>query len=80
MSSRILIVDDEPALRDVLADALAGAGYASGAAPDGETALARLAAERFDLVVLDVVLPRTGGLEVCRESCGSVETTLPSSC
>lgn len=60
-------MDDEPALRDVLADALEGAGYASGAAPDGETALERLAAERFDLVVLDVVLPHTGGLEVRRE-------------
>lgn len=66
MAARILIVDDDPHIRELLAFALAKAGYDCREAGDGETAL-RLAAEApADLMVLDINMPRMDGLEVCR--------------
>ena len=67
MSARILLVEDEPGLVLTLSDLLAAEGHAVESATDGRTALARAAAERFDLVILDVMLPGKNGLEVCRE-------------
>ncbi|MCB1054501.1 MAG: response regulator transcription factor [Acidobacteria bacterium] len=66
-SRRILLVEDEPSLRLTLGDRLAAEGYAVTAAEDGEQAFELLAAESFDLVVLDVMLPGIDGFEVCRE-------------
>lgn len=63
---RILIVDDDPHIRDVLRFALAKAGFAYGEADNGVAALARFESEKPDLVVLDIVMPELDGTEVCR--------------
>jgi two-component system alkaline phosphatase synthesis response regulator PhoP len=67
MSSRILIVEDEPGLALALSDLLVEEGYEIETAADGPTALARAASEQFDLILLDVMLPGKNGFEVCRE-------------
>jgi DNA-binding response OmpR family regulator len=62
----ILIVDDEPNVRLVLQTALESAGYRVGQAEDGAAALKRLGEERYDLVVLDLQMPRMDGMEMLR--------------
>jgi two-component system OmpR family response regulator len=66
MSHKILIVDDDPHIRQVLSFALGKAGMETREAGDGEAALAEIDARRPDLVVLDINMPRVDGLEVCR--------------
>lgn len=66
MSHTILIVDDDPHIRQVLSFALAKAGMNIQEASDGEAALASVEARPPDLVVLDINMPRLDGLEVCR--------------
>jgi DNA-binding response OmpR family regulator len=63
---RILVVEDELGLREGLCDLLTGDGHEVSAASDGAEGVARGLAEPFDLVVLDIMLPRIDGLEVCR--------------
>jgi len=63
---RLLVVDDDPALARTLRRALGIEGYAVECAADGAEALDRLAASRFDAVVLDIGMPRVDGLAVCR--------------
>ncbi|MEU9021123.1 response regulator transcription factor [Actinomadura sp. NPDC048394] len=65
-AARILIVDDEPAVRESLSSSLEFEGYRVAEAADGVTALERVEAERPDLVVLDVLMPRMDGLTTCR--------------
>jgi DNA-binding response OmpR family regulator len=65
-SSTILLVDDEDSVQKLLAYPLEREGYRVVQARDGEEALARFAAEHVDLVVLDIMLPRLDGLEVCK--------------
>ncbi len=67
--SRILIVEDDPAMRDVVEYALSREGMATLAIGDGEAALERLrgGSDPFDLVILDVMLPGMDGVSVCRE-------------
>ncbi len=65
-SARILLVDDEQAIQTLLAYPLRRDGYEVVPAHDGREALDRFAEQRFDLVVLDVMLPRVDGIEVCR--------------
>jgi two-component system OmpR family response regulator len=67
MSHKILIVDDDPHIRQVLAFALGKAGMQTSEAADGESALDSIAAQRPDLVVLDINMPRMNGLDVCRK-------------
>ena len=62
----ILIVDDDPAIRDVVRIALQRDGFDTAEAADGSAALDRFAALRPDLVILDVLLPELDGTEVCR--------------
>jgi two-component system alkaline phosphatase synthesis response regulator PhoP len=64
---RILLVEDEPGLVITLTDRLTREGYTVDASADGESALERAAAGAFDLVLLDVMLPRMNGLDVLRE-------------
>jgi len=62
----ILIVEDDQTLRETLAYNVQSEGYAALTADDGEQALAAMRAEKPDLVVLDVMLPKLDGLAVCR--------------
>jgi len=64
--ARVLVVDDEPMVRDVLARYLERSGFAVEAVPDGERALACFEARPPDLVLLDLMLPRIDGFEVFR--------------
>jgi DNA-binding response OmpR family regulator len=63
---RILLVDDEDAIQTLLSYPLRKDGYEVVQATDGRQALARFGEGTFDLVVLDVMMPRVDGLEVCR--------------
>jgi two-component system response regulator MprA len=63
---RILVVDDDRSVRDSLRRSLTFNGYEVDVAEDGAQALAQVAARRPDAVVLDVLMPRVGGLEACR--------------
>jgi DNA-binding response OmpR family regulator len=65
-SSTILLVDDEDSIQKLLAYPLEREGYRVLQARDGEEALERFASERVDLVVLDIMLPKLDGLEVCK--------------
>src|SRR5438270_14031440 len=65
-SPTILLVDDEDSVRKVLAFPLERDGFAVVQAADGEEALEKFAAQTIDLVVLDIMLPRLDGLEVCK--------------
>jgi two-component system phosphate regulon response regulator PhoB len=62
----ILVVDDEPAIRALIRASLAGPGWHTIEAADGESALDLAREAAPDLVLLDVALPRLSGLEVCR--------------
>jgi two-component system alkaline phosphatase synthesis response regulator PhoP len=65
MSSRILLVEDEPGVVVVVSDLLRAEGHAVEAARDGKEGLRRATDERFDLIILDVMLPGLNGFEVC---------------
>jgi two-component system, OmpR family, response regulator len=64
--ARILLVDDEQAVQTLLTYPLRKEGYEVVGAMDGQEALDRFGEERFDLVVLDIMLPKLDGIEVCR--------------
>src|SRR5215467_11138826 len=65
MTTRVLVVDDDPAVRSAVARALR-VDYEVGEAVDGADALAQHAASAADAIVLDLLMPEVGGLEVCR--------------
>jgi DNA-binding response OmpR family regulator len=65
--SRILIVEDDPAIGCALEDDLRLEGYSVELVTDGEAALVRARADTFDLILLDVMLPKKDGFDVCRE-------------
>jgi two-component system OmpR family response regulator len=67
LAHRILIVDDEGHIREVIRVALKKAGMDVIEARDGKEALTRFAADRPDLIVLDIGMPEFDGLDVCRE-------------
>ena len=66
MQRTVLVVDDDPHIRQLLVFALAKAGLAAREAKDGEEALAMAAEHAPDLLILDINMPRLDGLEVCR--------------
>ncbi|HET9436441.1 MAG TPA: response regulator transcription factor [Candidatus Limnocylindrales bacterium] len=66
MDARILVVEDDPSIREITALGLRAAGFEVIVAADGAAGLERWRADRPDLVLLDVMLPRLDGLEVCR--------------
>jgi two-component system response regulator MtrA len=66
VDARILLVEDDPSIREVTAIGLRQAGFTVVTADDGREGLDRFEAEPFDLVLLDVMLPRLDGLEVAR--------------
>lgn len=67
MSSRILLVEDEPGLVLTIDDLLSAEGYDVDTAQDGPTGLAKARSGQFDLILLDVMLPGKNGFDVCRE-------------
>jgi two-component system response regulator RegX3 len=64
--SKVLIVEDEPAVRDALDYSLRGEGFDVDAASDGEAGLRAAQAGDYDVVILDLMLPKMSGTEVCR--------------
>ncbi len=66
-SSRILIVDDQPSVRDAVVNMLSGQGYHLAVATNGEEALRRAAEIIPDLILLDVMMPEMDGFETCRQ-------------
>jgi two-component system response regulator RegX3 len=75
MNERILIVDDAEAILDAVTDALVSEGYEAKGVTNGREALEIAQTERFDLVILDLVLPGLAGTEVCRRL--RVESSVP---
>jgi DNA-binding response OmpR family regulator len=65
--SRILIIEDETPMRTALADVLEGEGYRALTAADGEIGLRRALEEKPDLILLDIMMPKLDGFEVCAE-------------
>ena len=66
MTERILVVDDEAAIRETVGYALRGEGYEVSDAADGEEALEVARNNGFDVLILDLMLPKLSGVEVCR--------------
>ena len=66
MTERILVVDDEAAIRETVGYALRGEGYEVSDAADGEEALEVARSNGFDVLILDLMLPKLSGVEVCR--------------
>lgn len=64
--SRILVVDDEEALRTVLSSELISAGYEVSTASDGDDAISIIQNKKFDLVLLDIKMPKVDGFEVLK--------------
>jgi two-component system alkaline phosphatase synthesis response regulator PhoP len=67
VAPRVLIVEDEAGLRLTLTDRLGSEGYSVETASDGEAGLARASNGAYDVIVLDVMLPRLNGFDVCRQ-------------
>jgi two-component system response regulator MtrA len=66
VDANILLVEDDPSIREVTAIGLRNAGFEVTTAADGQEGLDRFRAKPFDLLLLDVMLPRMDGLELCR--------------
>ena len=70
----ILVVEDSPTERKLIQQALQGKGYNLMSASDGEEALLKVAQQKPDVVLLDIILPRKNGFQVCRQLKTSPET------
>ena len=67
MAGRVLVIEDEPGLVLALTDRLGSVGYDVDCATDGETGLERALDNAYDVIILDIMLPRKDGFEVCRD-------------
>ena len=67
MSHKILVVDDDILVLEALQELLTSSGYVVRVAARGQEALEILDKERFDLLILDVVMPKMTGFDLCRE-------------
>jgi two-component system alkaline phosphatase synthesis response regulator PhoP len=67
MRERILVVEDEPGLVLTLTDRLVSEGYLVDTASDGEAGLAKALSDSYDLIILDWMMPKKNGLDVCRD-------------
>lgn len=74
VSTKILVVEDSPTYLRKIADLLQGKGFDIITAVDGEDALEKIVRENPDLVVLDVILPKKNGFQVCRQLKTSPDT------
>ncbi len=68
MNSRILLVEDEPGLVMIVSDLLESEGYSVDTATDGKTGLRKATELRFDVMILDVMLPGVNGFEICHQA------------
>ena len=75
-ATKVLVVDDTPHNVKLLADVLTVKGYAVTTAANGEEALAILAADRPDIVLLDIMMPGLSGYDVCRRLPSDADTAL----
>ncbi len=73
--AKILVVDDEKDIADLVSYNLEREGFAVVKAFDGETALAKVRSEKPDLLILDLMLPGVGGLDVCKKIRANPETS-----
>jgi two-component system, OmpR family, alkaline phosphatase synthesis response regulator PhoP len=71
MSGKVLLVEDEPAIRMAISDRLRSEGYMVESAPDGEKGCQQALRNSYDLLVLDVMLPGKSGFDVCRDLRGA---------
>jgi DNA-binding response OmpR family regulator len=76
VTPRILLIEDDPRLAEMVAEYLGEAGYRVSVADTGEAGLARLAREPHDAIVLDLMLPDTDGLAVCRRVRAASDTPI----
>src|SRR5213594_1628588 len=67
VNARVLVIDDEPIIRDVLHDILSREGYVIDSVPDAESGLKALDSGERDLIILDLMLPGIGGFETLKE-------------
>lgn len=67
MNKKILVVEDDQLLREFYQELLTSEGYLADAAPDGESALAKIQNQEYDLILLDIMLPKKDGVEILRE-------------
>ena len=67
MNENILLIEDEQALRMTLSDRLQSEGYVVDFSPDGEQGFEKATTLPFDLIILDIMLPRRSGLDICRD-------------
>jgi two-component system, OmpR family, alkaline phosphatase synthesis response regulator PhoP len=67
MAGKILVVEDEEVIRMALGDRLASEGYTAEFAVDGEEGLRKATEGSFDLIILDIMLPKKNGFDVCRD-------------
>lgn len=74
MSKTILVVEDSPTDLQLVTNALASKGYSYSVATDGEEALKKAMEDKPDLILLDVILPKKNGYQVCRTIKGSPDT------
>ena len=66
VDERVLVIEDDPSLREVMTLVLRATGMAVESEPDGQRGLDRALSESFNLVVVDLMLPRVDGFEICR--------------
>ena len=64
---KIMVVDDEPGIRNLLSDALAGEGFMVTLAKDGQDSLKQMRNRRFDLLITDINMPRLDGIGLLRK-------------
>jgi two-component system alkaline phosphatase synthesis response regulator PhoP len=75
MSKNILVIEDDKDIVELLRHYLEKEGFALQHAPDGYAGLEKARAENFDLIILDIMLPEMGGLEVCKELRAGLKTS-----
>jgi two-component system KDP operon response regulator KdpE len=75
-AGRILVVDDDPDIRQAMRATLTACGYEVGDARTGEQSLEKLHSETYDLVLLDINMPGIGGMETCRRIRGESEIAI----
>lgn len=75
-TTKILICDDQPMIHETLREYIEAEGFDCVSAYDGQEALDKFASENPDLIVLDLMMPKKTGIEVCREIRGKSTTPI----